>query len=429
MPPTRWLTRLSVQVTAVITLATAVGGGVSLWLVLRSQSRLLTDQTVQQAAFFSDTLLNSLERHMLRNERSELNAALTAVATQPQMTFLRLFDAGGRMAFSNHNGEIGRVADRNEPTCLACHQAGASHATIDPAARSRIIAYPTGRILATVTPVYNRPTCSSAECHAHPAGQRVLGVLEVAVSLEQVDATRANLQRTTATVSLCTIAGLAIVAIVFTRRQLAQPIAELASGVRRVKQGDLKEHVEVRGSGEIAELADDFNDMATVLLDERRQRLALLESLERQVEERTAALEKARATLIQTEKLSSLGRLSASIAHEINNPLAGILTYAKLLLRTLEKGNSDPAVHARADPPAEADRARDAALHRDRPRPARLRPRAPAHADRGGPERRHQGSPVRSSATSSGCRTSSSTRATATCRRSRPTPASCGRCC
>ena len=51
------------------------------------------EQTVRQAAFFSDTLLNSLQRHMLRNERAELDAALTAVVKQPRMTELRLFDA------------------------------------------------------------------------------------------------------------------------------------------------------------------------------------------------------------------------------------------------------------------------------------------------------------------------------------------------
>jgi two-component system NtrC family sensor kinase len=337
MSPSRWFSRLSVQVTAVIILATAIGAGLSLWFVLRSQSRLLTDQTIGQAAFFSDTLLHSLDRHMLRNERTELVAALSAVAAQPRMTGLRLFDATGRTAYSKNAGEIGRVADLNEPTCLACHHSGPSHKVLDAAARSRIIAGSNGRVLATVTPVYNRATCSSAPCHAHSPDQRVLGVLEVSVSLSQVDATRAALQRTTAIVSLLTIAGLAVTAIAFTRRQLLNPISRLAAGVNRLKQGDFKEQVAPEGSDEIADLSRAFNDMAAVLSEARRQRLLLLESLEQQVQERTAALERAQAQLMQTEKLSSLGRLSASIAHEINNPLAGILTYAKLLLKTVER--------------------------------------------------------------------------------------------
>jgi two-component system NtrC family sensor kinase len=344
----RWWNRLSVQVTAVIILATTIGGSVFLWLVLRSQRQLLMDQTVRNAAFLSDTLLSSLERHMLRNERTELVAAMSAVANQPLMADLRLFDSSGRTAFSNREGEGGRVADKREATCVACHHGATAPEALDPRQRSRVIAQSgDGRILATVTPVYNRPACSSTSCHAHPAEQRVLGVLEVGMSLSHVDTTLSALQRTTALVGLLTIAGLAVTAIVFTRRKLVVPIQQLASGVNRVKAGELKEPVPVEGGGEIAELASAFNEMEAALLDVRRQRLALLDSLERQVQERTAALEKAQERLVQTEKLSSLGRLAASVAHEINNPLSGILTFAKLLIRSLQEGTPDAAERAR----------------------------------------------------------------------------------
>jgi two-component system NtrC family sensor kinase len=118
-------------------------------------------------------------------------------------------------------------------------------------------------------------------------------------------------------------------------------VAQLAKGLNRVAAGDLKQPVPVTGSGEIAELAGAFNEMEATLADVRRQRLALLGSLEQQVQDRTAALERAQERLVHTEKLSALGRLSASIAHEINNPLMGILTYAKLIIRTLEGGAPD----------------------------------------------------------------------------------------
>ncbi|HSL23069.1 MAG TPA: ATP-binding protein [Vicinamibacterales bacterium] len=347
LPELRWWNRLSVRITAVITIATAIGGAVFLGLVLRAQREQLTEQTMSNAAFLSDTLVNSLQRHMLRNERSELLGSLQAVAAQPLMAELRLFDSRGLTQYSMNPSEIGRTASKREPACIACHSNGHVPDPLTISARSRIIAQGNGRVLVTVSPIYNRPTCSSAACHAHPPSQRVLGLLEVGTSLAHVDGTLASLQRTTAVVALLTVLGLAVTAIVFTRRRVTGPVEQLADGVRRVAQGDLKEPVPVVGSGEIAALAQSFNEMEGALLEMRRQRLALLESLEQQVQERTAALEKARERLMQGEKLSSLGRLAASIAHEINNPLAGILTYAKLLVRTLEEAPPDEAARAK----------------------------------------------------------------------------------
>jgi two-component system NtrC family sensor kinase len=337
-----WWSRLSVKITAVITLATALSGAIFLGLVLRAQRELLMEQTVSNAAFLSDTLVTSLHRHMLRNERAELIGSLEAVSAQPMMTELRLFDSHGRTQYSSIAGEVGRIADKTEPTCAACHQNGRLSKPLSVENRTRIVEGAQGRVLATVAPIYNSETCSTAACHAHPADQRVLGLLEVGVSLSHVDGTLGQLQRTTAIIALLTVLGLAATAIVFTRRAVVRPVERLVEGVHRVKQGDLKEKVPiVEGSGEIAALAESFNEMEAALLEIRRQRLAILEGLEQQVEQRTAALRNAQERLIQSEKLSSLGRLAASIAHEINNPLAGILTYAKLLVRTLEEAPPD----------------------------------------------------------------------------------------
>ena len=141
---------------------------------------------------------------------------------------------------------------------------------------------------------------------------------------------------------------LAAVVTFFARRSVVRPLHELLAATQRMSSGDMKAKVPEGSSSEIGDLQRSFNEMAQNLGAARAERLALLQSLEQKVEERTAALKRAQDQLVRSEKLSSLGRLAASVAHEINNPLAGILTYAKLLTRTLEPGAAEDPQKATA---------------------------------------------------------------------------------
>jgi two-component system NtrC family sensor kinase len=73
--------------------------------------------------------------------------------------------------------------------------------------------------------------------------------------------------------------------------------------------------------------------------------------LEARVQEKTGELERAYLRLVQSEKMASLGKLAAIVAHEINNPLAGILTYSKLVSRLVDKGleNEQRRAEAKTD--------------------------------------------------------------------------------
>jgi two-component system NtrC family sensor kinase len=130
------------------------------------------------------------------------------------------------------------------------------------------------------------------------------------------------------------------------RRIVFRPVSELVEATQRVGHGDLSATLAVRSSDELGILANSFNEMNASLAKTRADLENLTNDLERQVEERTAALRSAKDVLARSEKLASLGQLSASIAHEINNPLAGILTFARLLTRVLEAGPPDDAARA-----------------------------------------------------------------------------------
>lgn len=102
---------------------------------------------------------------------------------------------------------------------------------------------------------------------------------------------------------------------------IARPIMTLEKITKKIAQGDFSEMIEVKGKDELASLEIAFNQM------EERLRNALW-SLEHTIEK----LREKQAQLVEAEKLASVGKLAAGIAHEINNPLTSVLTFSNLML-------------------------------------------------------------------------------------------------
>ncbi len=134
------------------------------------------------------------------------------------------------------------------------------------------------------------------------------------------------------------LGGVALVNLVAVRvaKRISEPIHAMAEAAKHVAQGDYAQKVPTSSQDELGYLAHNFNAMTSEL---ERAHQALQESadqLERKVEQRTAELQAIQAHLIQSEKLAAVGKLAAGVAHEINNPLTGILTNSSLMLEDLE---------------------------------------------------------------------------------------------
>ncbi|MCK4584609.1 cache domain-containing protein, partial [candidate division WOR-3 bacterium] len=123
----------------------------------------------------------------------------------------------------------------------------------------------------------------------------------------------------------------------YTTNSITRPIKELVFATSKVTNGDLSSRVEINSHDEIGELADSFNKMTTSLSKYEKELKGWAETLEIKVKERTEELESTQKQLIQSEKLASLGKMAAGVAHEINNPLTAVLTFSKLLLDDLDK--------------------------------------------------------------------------------------------
>src|SRR5512144_1617236 len=295
----------------------------------RMQEQLLHGQAAG-AALFSDTIERATFRAMLEDRRSDAFDVMREIGRQEGVEAVRLLAKDGRVAFSTTEAEVGTVLHNSAEPCRACHAAGAprSHASL--VERTRVFEQGGHRVLGLVTPIRNEQRCYTAACHAHRSDEDVLGLLDVSLSLASMDARLGSFRRGTLLLTAAGVLFLCMFFFAFAHSNVVRPVQALLEGTRRVAGDQLDTEIRVHSKGELGLLGASFNDMT------RSLRLA-----ENELRVRTADLKRAQAALVQSEKLSSLGRLSASIAHEINNPLAGILTFAKLVIRTLEAGAPD----------------------------------------------------------------------------------------
>jgi two-component system NtrC family sensor kinase len=220
--------------------------------------------------------------------------------------------------------------DQRNPSCTGCHAQGRKLDQIS--LRDRVLvrqAAGSHRVLSIITPIPNEPHCSEADCHAHPASIRVLGVLELAMNLEAVDNELTAMQKRIAWRAAVEITVICLLIYFFVRRFISQ--MELDTPV------PIPPH-----AGEITELARSFDSMRIRLREAVTEINEFTQKLESKVQDRTRELQAAHQKLLQTDRLASLGHLSASVAHEINNPVAGVLNLGMLMQRILKDDGIPP---------------------------------------------------------------------------------------
>lgn len=164
----------------------------------------------------------------------------------------------------------------------------------------------------------------------------IIGMLYVGMLEKPYIDLRNNVMLTfTGMAGLCAVILLLILSAITST--IINPLQRMVQATQRIAQGELNHRVTVDWRDEIGQLAESFNRMTENLRLANENLVQWSKTLERRVEERTKELKEMQDFLIQSEKLASLGKMAAGIAHEINNPLTSILINTHLLLEKLEK--------------------------------------------------------------------------------------------
>jgi two-component system NtrC family sensor kinase len=337
-----WYRALSFKLILSLGLVIILGIGVFTYVSLKNFREQLIGEVFVGATRISDTVKASTRYDMLINRRDALQNVIETIGKQKSIEKVRIFNKEGVIMFSSDKQEMGITVDKyGDKSCTACHVREKPLPLIElsDAQRTRIFQAKDGyRILGMITPIYNEPDCYNSPCHAHPQQQKVLGVLDISMPLAKVDENIRTAINRILTFSLVLILTLSTTIILFIQKFVNQPVKELVKGTNKVAAGELNYKIILRSKDEIGQLALSFNKMTEDLKNANEQIQEWIKTLEQRVEERTTELQETQYQLLQTEKLASIGKLAATVAHEINNPITGILTYTKLLRRKLKEG-------------------------------------------------------------------------------------------
>jgi len=313
-------------------------------LIFRSVYMDFYNRTISQNGDnISSIIEGSLYYSMLENDKAMLQRTVDIIGTMSGIDEVNLYDDTNQPAYSSVHREENCHCD---PNCISCHPEMSSR--FSSAEKSYMVVgdvpecgihqqVPGIRHLVISQPILNEPSCYTAACHAHNENDRVLGSLLVTMPLKDLDAFSVKSSTDFMLLALLIIAVLVTFLVIFTRKRIKDPLNSIVRASEAVSSGNTSIRLDIEPN-----LLDDmrlvsvaFNNMLDKMDAATNELQNWSQQLEYKVQKKSEELSEAQNELIHVERIASLGKLSSSVAHEINNPLSGILIYNKLIYKQL----------------------------------------------------------------------------------------------
>ncbi len=301
------------------------------WVNIDNLQKLLVNNTVRDLDNLASTIIRITRHQMMLDNRTLVYQMISEVANRPGIERIRMINREGIIVHSTVADEVGQTLDQKAVHCDLCHKQDVTLSHLPLQERNRFFTLPDGKqVMGFAKSVHNESSCSTAACHAHAGSQKVLGVVDIIVSLDLLKADLASYRNRIILLTVLLIILLGASLTFFTLHLVNRPVNELLRHTALLAQGRLDCEMIPSSNDELGELMRAFQLMTNNLRQARNDLEEWGRTLEEKVKDRSEQLQRMQMQLVHTEKLASLGELVAGIAHEINNPLSGILIFSSL---------------------------------------------------------------------------------------------------
>jgi histidine kinase len=230
---------------------------------INSQEKKLMENVILATDRLTNTIKLGAHYAMMINSRDDINQIIKNIGKQKEIENIRIYNKQGEIKFSNRPAEIDYATNIKSEACYICHRTDPPQIDIDLPNRTRIFPSPQGyRLLGIISPIHNEAGCSSDACHVHPEGKKILGALDVVVSLKNTDQEiRASEKGAIGLAGIIFLITSAII-FLFQLKFVNQPIRKLIEGTRRIAKGAYSGKVDVHQDDEMGQLAEAINQMS-----------------------------------------------------------------------------------------------------------------------------------------------------------------------
>ena len=220
------------------------------------QQKKVMEGIIQGSDGLSHSIMLGTHYAMMNNLRDDITRIIKSIAREKRLENIRIYNKSGEIKFSNRDAELDQMTNIKAEACFVCHRSDPPLSELSLSERARVFTSPQGhRLLGIISPIYSEPGCASATCHAHPEDKKVLGALDLVISLEQTDRELGYFKKWLTAFAVFLFLIISAVIIFFVLRFVKGPINKMIDGTRQIANGEYLNKIDVDQVDEMGQLS------------------------------------------------------------------------------------------------------------------------------------------------------------------------------